>query len=206
MRYAHHHQPNKGKVDSWHATMTKKTTHGEGSGAGEEDEHRPRRRDEEKEDEEDLEPWPRQSIRRIDRRVYVHDECDGETIISGKDFERLANPFQFVSQAYCAACEKYTGLGRFYWANTGESIRDYRQRLRRLAPVSLKVCCYVVAPLVLAVVVAIAAGITYVVADERETESAGGDPYWSGLHHHSRNLLITPLLAWMWGIDYRQYR
>ena len=138
-------------------------------------------------------------IRKIDRRVYIHVDCDGETVISGFDFERVANPFAFVSQTYCAACENYAGLGRFCWADTGENIRVYRRRMRRLAPLSLKLCCYVVAPLVGA---ALAAGVGYAIADERGKGALVG----AITAILFVPILITPLVAWMWGIDYRQYR
>jgi hypothetical protein len=183
----------------------------------EEDEDRPRRRSrrdeeppkrrrrprdedevEEDEEEEDEEPWPRRSIRMIDSRVYVHDDCDGETVISGFDFTRVANPFAFVSQTLCAACGRYAGLGRFSWADTGENIRAYRRRLRRQAPLSLKLCCYLFAPL-LGTVLAALIGVLI-------TEPLKGIIVGASAGAMIVLLLIAPLIARLWGIDYRQLR
>jgi hypothetical protein len=48
----------------------------------------------------------------------VHHDCGQETEVSGDDFARLANPFAWVSQTYCAACETFASVGRFSWADT----------------------------------------------------------------------------------------
>src|SRR4051794_12515233 len=43
-------------------------------------------------------------------RVYAHEACGGTTEISGDDFARVANPFTYVSQTYCASCGSFAGL------------------------------------------------------------------------------------------------
>ena len=69
----------------------------------------------------------------------------------------------------------------------------------RKAPLSLKLCCYVVAPLVGAV---LAAGVGYAISDERGKGGLVG----AITAILFVPILLTPLVAWMWGIDYRQYR
>jgi hypothetical protein len=69
-----------------------------------------------------------------DSRPYVHDRCGEVTVVSGGDFSRLANPFTFVSQTYCASCQRMVGLRSVAWADTAEPIAAYRRRLRGAAP------------------------------------------------------------------------
>lgn len=108
-------------------------------------------------------------------RVYVHERCGGETEISGNDFSRVANPFCFVSQTYCSNCGSWVNLGGVSWADTGEAISAYRRRLRRRAPLKVKLIAWVLTPILGALIGAplawffdrktfIAAGIAGVVA------------------------------------------
>jgi hypothetical protein len=81
------------------------------------------------------------------RRSYVHDGCGGVTVVSGDDFERIANPFTFVSQTYCAECGEHVSLSEVRWEDTGEKISRYRARVRDKAPARAKLVGYVAGPL-----------------------------------------------------------
>jgi hypothetical protein len=133
-------------------------------------------------------------------RAYIHQACGGTTVVSGNDFSRLANPFAFVSSTVCATCKTAASLGTFSWADTGESLTAYRRRLRRTAPLALKICGWVVAPLV---ALALGAGIGWLVArQDIKGPIIGG---FLGLLIGAG--FVMPLLAkWVWGIDYRAAR
>ena len=63
-----------------------------------------------------------------DSREYVHDACGGVTVISGREFTRLASPFEMCTGTYCACCRKMVELRSVAWADTGEPISEYRRR------------------------------------------------------------------------------
>jgi hypothetical protein len=168
-----------------------------------EDDRPPRsRRDEEDEDDR---PRPRRRRRREhdsprDSRVYVHETCGGETEVSGDDFARLASPFSWVTQTYCASCGTFAGLRQFAWTDTDEDIASYRRRLRARAPLSLKLCAWVFGPLLGA---ALCAAIGFACTSDGVSGAVVG-----GLV----GLVLLPLLLmhvlakWVWGIDYRRER
>jgi hypothetical protein len=79
-------------------------------------------------------------------RVYYHARCGGRTAVSGLDFTRLANPFSLVQETFCCGCGGFVKLRDVCWADTDESIADYRARLRREAPLGLKLMRWLIAP------------------------------------------------------------
>lgn len=81
-------------------------------------------------------------------RPYVHKKCGQVTVISGSDFVGLCNPFEPCMGTICASCGGPDSTSQFAWADTEESISDYRARLRAAAPASLKIWNYVISPLV----------------------------------------------------------
>jgi hypothetical protein len=81
------------------------------------------------------------------RRSYVHDGCGGVTVVSGDDFERIANPFTFVWQTYCAECGEHVSLSEVRWEDTGEKVSRYRARVGGKAPARAKLIGYVAGPL-----------------------------------------------------------
>lgn len=85
-------------------------------------------------------------------RTYVHSRCRGATIVSGDDFESLANPFRFSSGTMCATCNKIVPIKQVAWADTGESIADYRRRIRSETPVSHKVVAWLIGPVLLGLI------------------------------------------------------
>lgn len=115
---------------------------------GEEDDSRPRRKRRPEEDEDEPRPRRKRGKKReeVTSRVYVHGACGGATEVSGDDFTMLTDPFGFVSGTYCCGCQSFVGLGEVRWADTDERISDYRARLRREAPVGLKLFRWVGGP------------------------------------------------------------
>jgi hypothetical protein len=69
-----------------------------------------------------------------DSREYVHQACGEVTVISGRDFSHLADPFTLCTGTYCTICRKMVNLKAVAWADTGEPISVYRQRLWEESP------------------------------------------------------------------------
>lgn len=65
-----------------------------------------------------------------DCRTYRHKSCGHSTEVSGFDFVRLANPYFFVmGSTVCCQCGPVS-LSEVSWSDTGETVADYRRRLR----------------------------------------------------------------------------
>lgn len=62
-------------------------------------------------------------------RSYVHRRCSGTTKLSGDDYVLLECPFRPVESTICAKCKDYFPLDDFTWADTGEKISAYRNRV-----------------------------------------------------------------------------
>jgi hypothetical protein len=71
-------------------------------------------------------------------RVYVHTRCGGQTQVSGGDFTHICDPFWPSTGTYCCTCNDYAPLSEVRWADTGESVTEYRTRLRTATPGLLK--------------------------------------------------------------------
>jgi hypothetical protein len=81
-------------------------------------------------------------------RSYRHNHCGGVTTVDDDDFSRLANPFAFVmGSTFCAECEQDVSLEDLYWTDTEESIADFRRRVRKDAPLSMKLTGWVGVPI-----------------------------------------------------------
>ncbi len=63
-------------------------------------------------------------------RCYNHDQCGKGTVVSGVDFERLANPFLRADATICAGCGGIVSLSTVKWQDTEEPVNSYRSRLR----------------------------------------------------------------------------
>ncbi len=113
-----------------------------------EEEPRPRRKRPQEDEDEDERPRRKGQKRKekVTSRVYVHGRCGGATEVSGDDFTMLTDPFGFVSGTYCCGCSSFVGLREVRWADTEERVSDYRARLRREAPVGLKLFRWVAGP------------------------------------------------------------
>ena len=73
-------------------------------------------------------------------RAYVHRACGSVTVVDGEDFQGLCHPYLgLVPTTRCVHCNKQGPLRDFTWADTGESISDYRKRLRAAAPAHWRV-------------------------------------------------------------------
>ena len=62
-------------------------------------------------------------------RSYQHAECGHETLVSGNDYLQLECPFRPIGSTMCSGCGHLVPLGSLAWADTGENIAVYRQRL-----------------------------------------------------------------------------
>lgn len=87
-------------------------------------------------------------------RGYIHRRCGSETVISGRHFVGLCNPFAPCSGTICMECGP-DSTKNFVWADTGESVSRYRRRLRRASP-GLTALNWLVAPAIGALIGAIA--------------------------------------------------
>ena len=64
-------------------------------------------------------------------RVYYHPDCGGSTRISD-DIVRMivSDPFRPVTSTLCAGCGRYVSLHSVEWPETGETLAQFRFRLR----------------------------------------------------------------------------
>lgn len=67
-------------------------------------------------------------------RVYIHDTCGEGTCVSEGDFVNLTHPQSWTFTTWCVHCSKTPFLGSVRWEETGETIADYKDRLRTLYP------------------------------------------------------------------------
>jgi hypothetical protein len=96
-------------------------------------------------------------------RVYVHHTgCQGETEISGNHFVRLCDPYSTAEETFCAGCGAVFYAQHFQWQDTGESLRDYRQRMKQFTPPIVKQWykwLYLIPGVILGVIITIVAVI-----------------------------------------------
>jgi hypothetical protein len=86
-------------------------------------------------------------------RTYIHKHrgCGRPTIIRGVLFRATANPFAMDSgTTMCAGCGREVRYQDVVWQDTGETLADFRRRLRREAPLMVKVTAFLVGPLLFA--------------------------------------------------------
>ena len=70
-------------------------------------------------------------------RPYIHDACGQVTVISGRHFPHLCNPFRFVMGTICASCGMPDSTKSFRWIDTGETVSSYRRRRVGKHPIAL---------------------------------------------------------------------
>lgn len=75
-------------------------------------------------------------------RTYLHAKCGRGTVVGEGSFRHLADPFRACTGTFCASCKDFYSLDQVFWADTGESLVDYRQRLARAAPPFLRQWAY----------------------------------------------------------------
>jgi hypothetical protein len=94
-----------------------------------------------------------------EQRTYIHLPCGRSTVVDGDDFRGLCDPVGglFGTTTFCTICNQQDRLDRFIWADTKESIADYRRRMRStvspfymLRRRMLQWLCVPIGPLVLA--------------------------------------------------------
>jgi hypothetical protein len=69
-----------------------------------------------------------------DARVYTCVRCGQGTVVTGWHFLWLADPYRSCTETYCAGCNMLVPLNLVAWTETGESIHEYRARVRRFTP------------------------------------------------------------------------
>lgn len=69
-----------------------------------------------------------------DSRPYRHVACGGVTMAEGKTFQIICDPLMPLVQIDCDQCEAEIKLKDLAWADTGETLSDYRRRLRETLP------------------------------------------------------------------------
>lgn len=80
-------------------------------------------------------------------RPYIHQKCGQTTIITEEHFAGLCNPFEPCSGTICANCGFPDSVSAFLWQDTGESISDYRKRLKQGASSGVKLWVWLISPL-----------------------------------------------------------
>ena len=83
-------------------------------------------------------------------RAYIHKTCGTTTVVSGRDFAELCNPFAPCLGTICAKCGP-DSTKKFKWADTRESVSRFRRRVRRASPL-LTVWSWMIAPVIGAVI------------------------------------------------------
>lgn len=63
-----------------------------------------------------------------DSRTYIHENCQGMTVVRENSFEEMSNPLSDVPRTWCTSCNAFGPVSEFAWADTGEKITDYRAR------------------------------------------------------------------------------
>lgn len=71
-------------------------------------------------------------------RTYFHKRCREATTVSDNDFTHITHPFIRCTGTYCCTCRKHDSLTEFTWVETGETIKEYRRRMRAESPPFLK--------------------------------------------------------------------
>ena len=132
-----------------------------------------------------------------DSRNYVHLTCGQPTCVSKGDFREIVNPFLLSDRTYCVSCQKMDALERFVWADTGETIAAFRQRMRDLTPASFLHFRRFAPP----VATALGAGMAWRYTSSAMGLLAGGVV---GCLLPVIVLLANPLRRMIWGIDYRR--
>lgn len=65
-------------------------------------------------------------------QVYKHPKCGGRTGMPEEIIRSyLVDPFMYSDRSFCTGCGDYVDTDELFWVETGESLYDYNQRLRR---------------------------------------------------------------------------
>jgi hypothetical protein len=79
-------------------------------------------------------------------RAYVHAACGSATVVSGNDYTRLVDPYSAVQMTFCVRCSNFALLTDVAWRDTGETIADYRRRMREETPTAIKLWRFLLGP------------------------------------------------------------
>ena len=72
--------------------------------------------------------------RKSQGRLYVHVECERATLVTGRDWIGLCNPFAQTMGTICSHCGRSYGLKHFVWQDSGANLQTYVRRLRKMCP------------------------------------------------------------------------
>jgi hypothetical protein len=137
-------------------------------------------------------------------RVYLHTRCGGQTRVSGGDYTHICDPFWPCTSTYCCECAGFAPLTEVRWADTGETVADYRSRLRRETPGLIQTWRYGVGLLAGGVVGAVASLLTAIVADVAQNRRVGFAIVGGLVGALVLYLLGTVVLNRVFGVDYRR--
>jgi hypothetical protein len=144
-------------------------------------------------------------------RVYVHTRCGGATRVSGRDYRHICDPFWPCSSTYCCTCAGFAPLAEVQWADTGETVADYRRHMARQTPLLPKAWRCGVGFLVGAALGA-TAGLAVVLIVQAIQRGANAPALSTGaLIGGAIGALLcyfigTLVLNWVFDIDYRRMR
>ena len=146
-------------------------------------------------------------------RVYIHHACGQGTEVGGSDFTHLADPFRPCSKTFCVSCRCMVPLHDVRWVETGETVADYRRRVRTTMPPGERLFYQGTGPAV-GLVLGLVGGVLWsVVMASPPGAGGGGGGKATGLIAVVLGAIIgavvgtvvlsTLLMRHVWGIDFR---
>lgn len=142
-------------------------------------------------------------------RVYVHETCGSNTIISGSALNWVTNPMRYTSGACkCAQCGSAFDF-ELRWLDTGETLSRFRSRMWRQTPFGLKLLQFVVLPAVIGILVAIMAPFVFRPAHNLPPLVDGLLTFGAGFVLGNLVIWLTPLagiIPGRAGLTYNKYR
>lgn len=89
-------------------------------------------------------------------RVYVHTKCGQSTVVDGREFVVLSDPFAFVEKTLCSHCGTPVDLEDVVWTDTNESIRFSREQTRSKLSLPARAWAYAIGPILGALIGSVA--------------------------------------------------
>ncbi len=139
-------------------------------------------------------------------RVYIHTRCGGQTRVSGGDYSHICDPFWPCTSTYCCQCAGFAPLSEVCWADTEETVSEYRSRMRAETPGLLRAWRYGLGFLVGGAVGAVG-GLLVTLVAQVPRNRAGTFALVGGLIGALLFYVLgTVILNRALGIDYRRMR
>ena len=118
-------------------------------------------------------------------RPYVHKHCGQVTVVAGRHFPQVCNPFRMVTGTICATCGFPASTKDVAWTDTGETVSSYRRRRVKTHPIAM-LFAWLLIPLAGA-----AAGV--MIGEAIRKPNAGADPFVVSLIFGGLGFLFTAL-------------